>query len=838
MSDKEREDLPETVFSPSEPAAQGEAEVPREIGRYRLVRRLGEGGMGEVWLAEQSIPVRRQVALKVIKPGMDSREVIARFEAERQALALMDHPAVAKVLDAGTTPLGRPYFVMEYIGGVPITEFCDRHRLDNRQRLELFCEVCEGVQHAHQKAIIHRDLKPSNILVIERGGRFYPKIIDFGVAKATAWQLTEKTMFTQMGVMVGTPAYMSPEQVGLGGEDVDTRTDVYALGVVLYELIAGALPFDPKDLTSGGFEAIRRKIREEEPPRPSTRASDLGDRTQTSARARGVDPGALPRQLRGDLDWITLKALEKERARRYPSPMDLAADIQRYLRNEPVLAMPPRVGYRVRKFIRRHRVAVTTAAVLLLALLIGVAGTTVGLLRARQAEAIAWRESETAARVSAFMSGMLESVEPVRMGRSLREDLAERTARAGSLENVNMVDVAQGLIDREILARAEAMVDSTLTDDPAIASRLYVTIGRSYLRGLLLYDEAVATLRKAHARACEGFGADGLETMNSAQELGMALSRVGGRENWEEAKQIFGDCLAVQERERGPGHLEALNVRMMLADQYRYLGEHETAAPMLREVVVGLRRLDQPDNPILYYAVNDLALALQASKEDRPEAEELFREAIAGLDRILGPDHFETLNVRVNLARLIYAEGRNEEAVVYLRGLLEDARRSLGSETDLTDQAVGLMAASLRRLDRTDEAMVFYEEGIRTARLLGHLPRVATRTINLAVVQMGAGADPAATERMLVALESELRHAQDSRVKSSHRITLYNLACLASRRSDRTAGLDWLEQAVAAGFDNPEQMAGDTDLEALRGPRFDALLEQVQAAAARSSGSS
>jgi serine/threonine protein kinase len=309
------------------PASEGRPEC---IGPYRLLSKLGEGGMGEVWLAEQQKPVRRKVALKLIKWGMDSKQVIARFESERQALALMDHTNIAKVFDAGATDQGRPYFVMEYVEGVPITAHCDRHRLATRQRLELLMQVCEGVQHAHQKGVIHRDIKPSNVLVRIQGDKAVPKIIDFGVAKATSQRLTEKTLFTEQGVLVGTPEYMSPEQADLTAQDIDTRTDVYSVGVLLYQLLAGALPFESKELRQAGFEEIRRKIREDDPPKPSTRLSTLEDQTsKAAAKSRRTDLSSLKRQLRGDLDWITMKALEKDRTRRYGSPNELAADIGR-----------------------------------------------------------------------------------------------------------------------------------------------------------------------------------------------------------------------------------------------------------------------------------------------------------------------------------------------------------------------------------------------------------------------------------------------------------------------------------------------------------------------------
>ncbi len=355
-------DGPDTVLD--RPAAHLLAESPATaVGHYRLLQKIGEGGMGEVWLAEQREPVRRRVALKLVKAGMNTREVMARFESERQALALMDHPGIAKVFDAGSTPQGAPYFVMEYVAGVPITEYCDNHRLSTRERLELFMQVCEAVQHAHQKAIIHRDLKPSNILVMEVDGRAAPKIIDFGVAKALTQKLTADTMFTRVGALLGTPAYMSPEQAGSSGEDIDTRTDVYSLGIILYELLAGAPPLELRKIA---FEEFLRRLREEEPPKPSTKIRTQDAATSTElARKRQTEPPALIKQMRGDLDSIALKALEKDRSRRYGSPADLAADIGRYLKNEAVLAVPPSAAYRARKFARRHRAGVSVGAIVL-----------------------------------------------------------------------------------------------------------------------------------------------------------------------------------------------------------------------------------------------------------------------------------------------------------------------------------------------------------------------------------------------------------------------------------------------------------------------------------------
>ena len=346
--------------------------LPESIGPYKILERIGEGGMGIVYLAEQSKPLRRRVALKVIKPGMDSKTVIARFEAERQALALMDHPGVARIFDAGTTDQGRPYFAMEHVAGVPITEHCDRQKLNIEERLNLYMEVCEGVQHAHQKGVIHRDIKPSNILVAIKDGKSQAKVIDFGVAKAMDHRLTEGTMFTEQGQIIGTPSYMSPEQAEMTAQDVDTRTDIYSLGVLLYELLTGALPFDPKSLLHAAFDEIRRIIREDQPRKPSTKLSDMsGDNdtdSTTAARNRHTSPDVLTRRLRGDLDWVTMKALEKDRTRRYATATEFAADIRRHLNHEPVVAGPPSPIYRLGKFARRRRMPIVAVTVILVAI--------------------------------------------------------------------------------------------------------------------------------------------------------------------------------------------------------------------------------------------------------------------------------------------------------------------------------------------------------------------------------------------------------------------------------------------------------------------------------------
>ena len=332
------------------------------IGPYRIERLLGEGGMGRVYLARQKQPVRRQVALKLIKEGVDSQETLARFETERRSLELMDHPSIARVLDAGTTEQGRPFFVMEYVDGLPINRFCDQHQLTTEQRLRLVIQVCDAVQHAHIKGVIHRDLKPSNILVSEGEHGPLPKVIDFGIAKATGERMLEWTRHTEMGRLIGTPEYMSPEQADTSRRDVDTRTDVYALGVMLYELLVGRTPHDAKAIREAGLEEMLRRIREQELPAPSSRLSTLGDDATEVAVERSTDPGRLVRKIRGELDWITMRALEKDRERRYRSPIELSADLERHLNHEPVLAGPLTAAYRFRKFVLKHRIGVALAA--------------------------------------------------------------------------------------------------------------------------------------------------------------------------------------------------------------------------------------------------------------------------------------------------------------------------------------------------------------------------------------------------------------------------------------------------------------------------------------------
>jgi hypothetical protein len=438
------------------------------IGRYKLLEQIGEGGCGVVYVAEQEQPMRRRVALKIIKLGMDTRQVIARFEAERQALAIMDHPNIAKVLDAGTTENGRPFFVMELVKGIPITRYCDENKLDTRQRLNLFIQVCQAIQHAHQKGIIHRDIKPSNVLVADHDGVPIPKVIDFGIAKATSDQrLTDKTLYTAIEQFIGTPAYMSPEQAKLSGLDVDTRSDIYSLGVLLYELLTGRTPFDSKRLVEAGLDEIRRIIREEDPPKPSTRLSTLGAKEQTDiARRRQSEVPKLLGLFRGDLDWIVMKSLEKDRTRRYNTVTGLANDLNRHLSNAPVVARPPSGLYRVQKVVERNKVAFAAATAVTTALLLGLGASTWLFVKEKAAhrQALAaqraekqLRQGNTLRELETEISNLLYGDEFSKTEALYRQALQIRKELSG-IENSNVVILLDGLA--KVLLRQRRFADS------------------------------------------------------------------------------------------------------------------------------------------------------------------------------------------------------------------------------------------------------------------------------------------------------------------------------------------------------------------------------------------
>ncbi|MFO0846568.1 MAG: serine/threonine-protein kinase [Gemmataceae bacterium] len=582
------------------------------IGPYRLMEQIGEGGMGLVFVADQARPVRRRVALKVIKPGMDTRQVVARFEAERQALALMDHPNIAKVHDGGTTPAGRPYFVMELVKGVAITDFCDRERLTTRQRLGLFVSVCQAVQHAHQKGIIHRDLKPSNILVTVHDVTPVVKVIDFGVAKATGQQLTERTLYTAMAQLVGTPLYMSPEQAGLSGLDVDTRSDIYSLGVLLYKLLTGTTPFDQEVLHRAGQDEMRRMIREDEPPRPSTRISTLEKaELSTLAERRSVEPRWLGQEIRGELDWVVMKCLEKDRNRRYETASALAADVQRYLDDEPVAACPPSAGYRLRKLWRRHRGTLVTAGGVALALVVATAVSTWQAVEAR----VAQNEAEGAKRQAATDAAIAKAVADF-----LQQDLL-RQVDMRAQRGEGFVP-ARNLTVKEALDRAAGRIGQRFQDQPLVEAAIRLTIGGAY-RSVGEWPLAIPHLERAVALRKAHLGPDDQDTISAivflargCQETGRFTDAIGL------AKQVLENRMA----RLGPDQPETLAGMHDLAITYDYAGEWDNSLSLMKQVLEKRRAIYGSTHPDTLDTMH--ALARSYNHVDR------FSESIALHEKI------------------------------------------------------------------------------------------------------------------------------------------------------------------------------------------------------------
>ena len=481
------------------------------IGRYKLLERIGEGGMAVVYMAEQEAPIRRKVALKIIKLGMDTKQVIGRFDLERQALAMMDHPNIAKVHDAGATETGRPYFVMELVKGVSITEYCDKNKLSTKERLDLFIQVCHAVQHAHQKGIIHRDIKPTNIMVTMHDGKAVPKVIDFGIAKATKQRLTEKTLFTRYAQMIGTPAYMSPEQAEWGGLDVDTRTDIYSLGVLLYELLTGSTPFDAQALREAGYSRMQEIIREEEPTKPSTKLDTLGETLSEVAGQRKVSPEVLRRQIRGDLDWIVMKTLEKDRTRRYETVNELQMDVNRHLSSEPVMAAAPSVSYRLRKFVRRNRVSIITGSIVVGALIIGTLVSTIGFIQAKRQRELAEANLRTAvsqrqrAKDNFLMS--LDAVDEILkvVKLSLKADSTLEVAQEPLVNNPELEEMRQAIL-KKAQVLYEKFLENNSTDPTARMetakahfrmARIYQALGQHKQAEQKAYEKALIACGKA-----------------------------------------------------------------------------------------------------------------------------------------------------------------------------------------------------------------------------------------------------------------------------------------------------------------------------------------------------
>jgi len=756
------------------------------IGPYHLLERIGQGGMGEVWLAEQKHPVRRRVALKLIKAGMNTREIVTRFESERQALALMDHPAIAKVFDAGSTPQGMPYVVMEYVAGVPITEYCDKHRLAMNERLELFVQVCSGVQHAHQKAIIHRDLKPSNILVTQVDGKPVPKIIDFGVAKAISQRLTAETMFTHAGALIGTPEYMSPEQANSGSEDIDTRSDVYSLGVVLYELLVGALPLDLTEIRDQAFFELLRRIREEDAPRPSTKLRTSSEHSSVAARNRGTEPAELDKQLKGDLDSIALKALEKERSRRYSSPSDLAGDIERYLHNEPVLAVPPSLAYRSGKFVRRHRLAVAASAVVALAVFGLIASLVIGSARVARERDRANREAQAAERVSDFLVGAFAISDP---------------------------DESRGnkITAREVLDKGARQIETDLAGQPALQARLMSTMGKVY-EGLGLYEPARQLLDKAIGLQKKTLGPDHQETLASQRMLARILQY---QAQYPAAEKLYSETLQKQERFLGSDAMDALRTKANLGSLYNEQGRYADAEKLLSETVKATTQASGKNSPETMSALHSLAIAYDGERQYAKEAD-IWEELYRLRSQTLGPDHPDTVNSMQNLAYVYYKVGKAAEAEKLQRQGLEIGRRVLGNDHPSVLLAIGNLANTLLSEGKPAEAEPLQREALEgRRRILGpNHPETQYAIANLANILSAQKRYREAEALYREALQGEIRVLGDNHPEIA--FAWYNLATVEAVQGKRNDALGDLQKAIDHGYNDPDEIGQEPGWNGLR----------------------
>jgi len=691
---------PQTLGPMRETALPSEVSGAVVGGRYKLVEEIGTGGMGTVWMARQQDPVKRLVAVKVIKPGMDSKAVLARFAAERQALAMMDHANIAKMLDAGATENGRPYFVMELVKGVPISAYCDEHQLTLRQRLELFIAVCQAVQHAHQKGIIHRDLKPSNILVTLHDTTPVVKVIDFGVAKALGPELTDKTLFTGFAQMVGTPLYMSPEQAGQSGLDIDTRSDIYSLGVLLYELLTGTTPFGKERFKDAPYEEIRRIVREEEPPKPSTRLSQSKDTLVSLSAQRQTEPAKLTRLVRGELDWIVMKALEKDRQRRYPSASALAADVTRYLNDETVEACPPSAAYRLRKLARRHRAALAAACLLLLALIVGMTGAAWGMFRAEQQRQHAEINERKALAAAGAEKEARETIQAREAAAKQLLIFVETKILAAARPQGQEGGLGRDVTLREALEAALPFVAKSFPDEPIIEARLRTVLGSSLM---YLGDAKTATeqFEKARALYIKHLGADDPDTLRSTGNLAVGYGAVGKDK---EALKLIEEALPLMSAKLGPQDPEVLQAMSNLATNYTACGRDAEANELRRKTLELRKATLGPDHPDTHTSMFNLAVSYSALGKHL-EARALHEQTLPLMKTSHGPVHPNTLKCMRSLANSYDKTGRRQDALDLHLATLGLQKKHLGATHPDTLGSMNDLALTYSNLHKHDDAL-------------------------------------------------------------------------------------------------------------------------------------
>jgi serine/threonine protein kinase/tetratricopeptide (TPR) repeat protein len=683
--------------------------LPDQIGPYRILSILGEGGMGTVYEASESGAVRRHVALKVVRAGLSSNEIRARFDAERQALALMDHAGIARVLAAGETPAGDPYFAMELVKGLPILEYCDSRRLSTDERLELFTCVCQAVHHAHQKGVIHRDLKPSNILVMEQDGKPVPKVIDFGIAKALGPRLTDLTLHTAVGVPIGTVAYMSPEQAESSGMDVDTRSDIYSLGVILYQLLVGSLPAEPSGQAMHAF-IYRLASRTTSAPRPSVRYTQLGAAQKMIADARQTNPDHLGKVLKGDLDWIVMKSLEPERNRRYDTAIAFSNDIERYLAHETVAARPPTAGYRAAKFMRRHRAGVAASAVATVALLTGAAFTGLSLVRATRAERAAASEAASAKQVADFLVELFRVSDP---GESRGNQVTAR----------------------ELLDRGAEKSITELSAQPAIQGRMMHTIGTAYA-SLGLYQAARQQLQNALAARIRALGPNDPAVSETEVALADAMASHGDLDS---AEVHYRRAFAIHSRldQEHPAYANALGGFAAL--RYRQ-GRYLDADSLYQRAIALNEQAEDVDSAALAAHLSGLGIVYWAQQR-LPEAERLFRRGLAIQERRLGADHPTVARLVNNLGGLVWTQGKYDDAArLYERARVVFERTLDPMHPDMASISNNL-GETYWKLGKLNEAEPLFRRAlvIKEARLARDHPSIATTLNGLGGMLRDAG---------------------------------------------------------------------------------------------------
>jgi serine/threonine protein kinase/Tfp pilus assembly protein PilF len=771
-------------------------EKPGEmIGRYKLLERIGEGGWGVVYRAEQMEPIHRQVALKVVKLGMDTRQVIARFEAERQALALMDHPNIAKVLDAGATNSGRPYFVMELVDGIKITDFCDKHKLPIRERLDLFMRVCEAIQHAHQKGIIHRDIKPSNILVGSRDGGAVPKVIDFGIAKATQGPLMDRLISTGVRQFIGTPAYTSPEQAKVGGSDVDTRSDIYSLGVLLYELLTGHAPFDLDDLRSAPVDGLFLTIRETDPPRPSARLTALTQQDGSAvAERRQTGLQNLLHLVRGDLDWIVMKALEKDRTRRYETANDFFSDIRRHLNNEPVVACPPTRLYRFQKLVRRNRPIFASSAAVAGAVFFALAVSIWQIIEKNKA----YRRAVAAEIQQSRLRG--EAQTQAARSKQVAQFLWDMLKGVGP-------SVAKGRDNKmltEILDQTAERIGRELKGQPVVEAELRATIGDVYLE-LGEYGKAEAMHREALKLAGEAYGQEHLEVATALENVAASLYYQGKPA---EAEALERKVLGMRTRLLGKDDKEVAKSLISLAAFLQAEGKLAEAETVSRQALAANRKLYGSEHEHVTDALNNLACVLCA--EDKlAEAEGIVREVVAAERNLHGYDHPDVATSLNNLAKILADQGKISEAEALYRDVLALRRKLLGNEHPDVAQTLDSLAGTLQDRGSLAEAEAMYREALamRKKTLGSEHPFVALSLNNLADLldDEGKVADAEAMQREALAMQRKLLGNEHPDVARS----LSNLARLIRSQRKSAEAEPMSREALATrrkflGNDHPD----------------------------------